>query len=959
MSKSIKYSNPNFNKKAPEKEVVAQKPITLSLVVSINQQKEQIPFFIESLKKIKPEFLSKLELILVNQQANETLMQSDVIVSYKEQNVLKTLNGSASKSKSTAMGIAEATKEFVLVLDIDPLSNIVNINEFFNEKRDLSNAVVAPVFMQKEKKKTNKANLSMVFGNKVLIGYLFNNILSCNEYQSALDYELKQLSVEVKPLSMTQSSPFSHPKSNPLYKCLSCLSTRVNWFFISPLKELTNRPNKELLPLKMKESSIYRLLFASVALFTFFLIPILSYQSGNSGDEDKFQYPQAEKIYKFYTTFGKDKSYQNKDNPDMEGMRDYGMSFDTFTSFVNHIFGIEDVMESRHAMNGLVGWLAMFFCALLAYRLANWRAALITFILMFFSPRFLGHSFNNPKDIPFAMAYIFTIYYMIRFFQNFPKPSIKDSFMVALGIGLAISVRIGGFLLVAYLGLFGAMWVYYTTKLNHLLSSEGISKIKKVLGYFFVISIIGYFIGVLFWPYALESPFSNPKKSLDVMSHFNTSLRQIYEGAMIWSDKVPWYYTIKYMMITIPLSVIIGALAYIILYKKRGLQNFWAFILLFSFAFPVFYIAYSHANVYGGWRHAIFAYPTLVVLAGLGFNKLIDVFKQKYLKLIAVAILAVFTIHPIMHTIKNHPYEYVYFNELAGGVKGAYGQYELDYYFHSLREASEWVKDNAKKDANTTGDKIVVGAWLTHPISYYMRKDTSKFQVAFVRYYERSTVDWDYAIFANTGVSPDQLKNKSWPPKNTVHTIDVDGVPICAILKRNSKDDLLASQLKAKSENPKDSMNVRMANIIEADRLFKKALADEPNNENILFSLTEMYMNRGSLDSANMFVDRLLKIYPTYENALNMKGWIGLQKFDKTKNATALEDSRLAFEKVTKINYKFVYGYYGLAMTYIRLNDLNKAIQALEEALKVNPGFQEAANLLNQLKNYSSQQGGM
>ncbi len=955
MSKSIKYSNPNFNKKTPEKEVVAQKPITLSLVVPINQQKEQIPFFIESLKKIKPEYLSKLELVLVNQQTNQTLLQSDIIASFKEQNILKTVNGSSAKSKSIALGIAEATKEFVLVLDIDHLSNILNINEFFNEKRDLSNAVVAPVFMQKEKKKTNKPNFSMVFGTKTLLEYLFKNIPSCNEYQSALDYELKQLSVEVKSLSMAQSTPFSPSKSSPL----SCLTNRINWFFIAPLKELTSRPNKELLPLKMKESSIYRLLFAAVAIVTFFLMPMLAYQTGNSGDEDKYQYPQAEKIYKFYTSFGKDKSYQNKDNPDMEGMKDYGMSFDTFTSFVNHMFGIDDVMESRHAMNSLVGWLAMFFCALLAYRLANWRAALITFILMFFSPRFLGHSFNNPKDIPFAMAYIFSIYYMVRFYQNFPKPTIKDTFMVAVGIALAISVRIGGFLLIAYLAVFGAMWVYYTTNFNKLLSSESFSKLKKLIGYSIVITIVGYLLGILLWPYALEGPISNPKKSLDVMSHFTVSLRQIYEGAMIWSDKVPWYYTIKYMMITIPLSVIIGALAYVILYKKRGLQNFWAFILLFAFAFPVFYIAYSHANVYGGWRHAMFAYPPLVVLAGLGFNKLIDVFKQKYLKLVAVAILAAFTFHPIMHTIKNHPYEYVYFNELAGGVKGAYGQYELDYYFHSLREATEWVKDNAKKDANTTGDKIVVGAWLTHPISYYMRKDTSKFQIAFVRYYERSTVDWDYAIFANTGVSPDQMRNKSWPPKNTVHTIDVDGVPICAILKRNSKDDLLASQLKAKSENPKDSMNVRMANIMEADRLFKKALADEPNNENILFSLTEMYMNRGSLDSANMFVDRLLKIYPTYENALNMKGWIGLQMFDKSKNAAALEESRLAFEKVTKINYKFVYGYYGLAMTYIRLNDINKAIQALEEALKVNPGFQEAANLLNQLKNMSAQQGGM
>jgi tetratricopeptide (TPR) repeat protein len=90
-----------------------------------------------------------------------------------------------------------------------------------------------------------------------------------------------------------------------------------------------------------------------------------------------------------------------------------------------------------------------------------------------------------------------------------------------------------------------------------------------------------------------------------------------------------------------------------------------------------------------------------------------------------------------------------------------------------------------------------------------------------------------------------------------------------------------------------------------------------------------------------------------------MKGWIGIQLFDKNKNAKALEESRVAFEKATKVNYKFVYGYYGLAMVYVRQNEINKAIKVLEEALKINPGFQQAAEMLNQLKNYSAQQGGM
>lgn len=963
MSKSFKNANSNTPKKVVEKEHVALKNNPLSIIVPLHNQVTHVQFLEESLKRIKPENLSKIELVLMNttvdQQVINAVAESATLSALKAQNILKYSADENGQSvvKAITSGIEKASNEFVFIFDMNHINAAFNLNDLFVGSKDLSKAVYMTNFHAKNKKSSDSPSLFL--GNKEVFGYIFANIVDSSNYKKEVVHQLKQMDVEIKKINVSQSNPFNPNKFNLANILLKPVLNKLNWFFVVPIKDFISKKQIPSISPKPKESSLFRLFFALVAVLSFIIMPMLAYHTGNSGDEDYWQYPQAEKIYKYYTTFGKDKSYLNEGNQELEGMKHYGMSFDTFTVFFNKIFNIEDVMESRHAMNALVGWLAMFFCALLAYRLANWRAALLTFILIFFSPRFLGHSFNNPKDIPFAMAYIFAIYYMVRFFQQFPKPTKKTMFLLALGIGLSVSVRVGGFILIAYLAVFGAMYMFYANKIKYLFSDDNVKRIKKLALYSIVISIVGYFIGVVLWPYAIDAPLSNPKKSLSEMTNFYVSLRQIYEGATIWSDKVPWYYTIKYMMITIPISVIVGALLFLGLYKKKGLDNFWAFVLLFAFGFPVFYIAFKHSNVYGGWRHAIFAYPTLVVVAGLGFDRLFHVLKKSYLKIIGVVILILFTAHPIMHVFKNHPYEYVYFNELAGGVKGAYGQYELDYYFHSLREASQWVKDDAKKDPNFVGKKVKVGAWLTSPINYYMRKDTANFQVVFVRYYERGNFDWDYAIFANTGVSPDQLKNKTWPPKNTVHTITVDGMPICAILKRTNKDDLLASQFKAKADNPSDSMNVRIDNMKQAEMLYKKVLNDDPNNENVLFSLTEMFMSRGSLDSANMYADLLLKVYPSYENGLNLKGWIGLQRFEVTKNAALLEDSRLAFEKIIKVNYKYVYGYYGLARTYILLNDVDRAIQALEEALKVNPGFQQAAELLNQLKNYSAQQGGM
>ena len=176
--------------------------------------------------------------------------------------------------------------------------------------------------------------------------------------------------------------------------------------------------------------------------------------------------------------------------------------------------------------------------------------------------------------------------------------------------------------------------------------------------------------------------------------------------------------------------------------------------------------------------------PPLVALAALGINELVDSFNNKYIKIVVISAFAILCINPIAHIFRNHPYEYVYFNSFTSGMNKAYGNYELDYYYHSLREASDWVKENAKKDELTQGDKIVVACWHMKPINYYFRKDTANFRTAFIRYNERGEVDWDYAIICNTGISPEQIQNGTFPPKNTVYEVKVDGKPICVVIKR-------------------------------------------------------------------------------------------------------------------------------------------------------------------------------
>ncbi|MCL2028753.1 MAG: glycosyltransferase family 39 protein, partial [Bacteroidales bacterium] len=429
---------------------------------------------------------------------------------------------------------------------------------------------------------------------------------------------------------------------------------------------------------EIKEQNWWKWVFVGLAAALFLVLPLLSLDAGNSGDEDTWQYPQSKHLYQYYVSFGKDTSYINE----ME-LEYSGYAFDAATMFVIKALNADDYMTVRHVMNALMGALLMLFVGLFARLIGGWRAGCIALLLIFFSPQILGHSFNNPKDIPYAAFLMGAIYYIAWFIKEFPNPSWKTVIKLGLMIGATIGIRPGGFLLVPYFGLFVMVYYMMVNKPKDYFSKTNQLVIKNILARAF--AALGIMLVVMFilWPYALKEPGSI-FASFQRASNFDSVLRQLFEGQMIWSDGLPWYYTLKLIVITSPIAVFVGAAIYLFTARKFEKGHYWLFVLTFCFVFPIFWVAYSGANVYGSWRHSLFVYPTLVIMAALGFNSLVLMFnKNKYIQIALTALPAIVLINPIVFSIKNHPYQYVYFNEWFGGMKKAYGNYELDYYYHS------------------------------------------------------------------------------------------------------------------------------------------------------------------------------------------------------------------------------------------------------------------------------------
>lgn len=689
---------------------------------------------------------------------------------------------------------------------------------------------------------------------------------------------------------------------------------------------------KELIKQWIQNKS--RLIYTIIVILGLVFMIWGSFDAGMSGDERTHEI-QAEHVYNYYSTWGADTTAVDLEN--QGGMPAYGQGGDNLAYAISRWFEVEDTMQIRHTLSVVISWLAMLFAGLLAFRLGNrkWLPAIITFVLFFFSPRFLGHSFNNLKDANLAALVLIGIYYIVVFLQEFPKVRKITLVMFALALGFALAVRIGALILIAYLGLFGLIYFIKKYSFKGVFGGKDSGLFWGQMVWKALLACVGgYIIGVILWPYALQAPIQHTVEAFSAMSHFVINIRQLFEGQLQWSNQLPWYYTPKFIAMTIPIAVMVGALIRLVTGWRKG-QGFWTFLLLFCFVFPVFWITYTKANVYGGWRHSMFAYPTLVVLAGLGFSSLVEAFTKPALRYACIALPFLLLWHPIKHYICNHPYEYVYFNELSGGVKKALGVYEMDYYYHSTREATEWVLKNADTSRLKPGEKIQIASWHIASVEYYARKDTAHFSPTFSRIYDMGNRDWDYAVFTVTGMNPDWLKNpKTFPPSNTVYTVKVDDVPICIVLKRTDKSDLYGHEA------------MQRGSLDTAVMFLRKALQTNPYNEQALENLSEVYAAKGNLDSAFVLASFWAEAVPSNTTALQQICNIYYQKRDFSSMVTVAS-------QIKKIAPTEMLGYWLSALAYIQMEgshqNLQFALNDLQKVIEYRPDFKQAYIILAQI----------
>jgi tetratricopeptide (TPR) repeat protein len=667
--------------------------------------------------------------------------------------------------------------------------------------------------------------------------------------------------------------------------------SRINWFLKSG-------------PALQKN---WRIAFFAITVIALFGLPLISQQYGMTWDERRHN-EYSKLSLNYFTTFGEDTTCLQANIPTQE-FRYYGEHFNVIAAFLYTYISPLGEFETRHLLNAIYAFFAMFFAAMIAKELGGWRAGAISWLMVLLSPVFLAHGMNNPTDMPFATGFAMAIYYLFKICKNLPAPKASHILMASVGIAVAVGSRVGGILLYAYAAMFmGIHWL-------QLIKTKGLpyasSLMFTYLKIFISLLVIGHLLSISLWPFAQQSILTGWyeafKKSTE--GAYFTYNHELFEGARIYMANVPWYYLPMFIIINTPLAVLVGiALAILMLpfATKNKLNTTLYLLLLFTVAFPIVYAEFKSLYYYNGWRHYLFIYPSIVAAAALGWES-ISRLTSKYVATLPIIMCSL----PLLWMVQNHPNETVYYNELSGGTKGAYGKYELDYYSNACRDAGEWIANQHPSDSLLVGINNE-----PYTASYYAHKINPALQFQWMREYEEQKPYWDYAILTTRTYSSNELLNGAFPPKGTVHVIEAGGAPICAIVKREN------------TFMPDGYEAIKRKSFDTAIYYFTQATKYSPMDEEAWRLLGFSYAGILSPDTAIAMYQKAIDIYPENYTAYSEMGMVYANGKKDLESAIKCFDKAIAY----KINYTDPYYY--AAGIYLNKGDFYAAIKYLEKGIK-------------------------
>jgi len=357
--------------------------------------------------------------------------------------------------------------------------------------------------------------------------------------------------------------------------------------------------------------------------------------------------------------------------------RDYGVVFELPAEILIRVFNVQgpNIYYVRHLLTFATFFLAtIYFYKTIQLRYKNSALSLLGTTILILSPRIFGDSFFNDKDLVFLSFFVIGTYTLT---QLILYPCIKNALYHALACALAIDCRLMGVVLPVFtVGVFALLFIFKEVQRLQVL------KIVATYSLALIILII------VFWPWLWANPLEHFITAFKKFAHFRTVPYLHFQGEVISAKNLPWYYIPVWVGITTPVAYLAYFLIGVIFIFQSAIKNQNLFknqyedlinLLYLGLTIgPVCMVIVLHSVLYNGWRHLYFIYPSFVLICVAGIYYLLRLMDGK---LVFKNIFRTFLICSLLHMgywmLTWHPYQYLYFNILAGNWAK---KYDVDYW---------------------------------------------------------------------------------------------------------------------------------------------------------------------------------------------------------------------------------------------------------------------------------------
>ena len=326
-----------------------------------------------------------------------------------------------------------------------------------------------------------------------------------------------------------------------------------------------------------------------------------------------------------------------------------------------------------------VEFLGLSFLVIAIARELGARFPWLAGCLALLTPSLLGHSFVNPKDIPFALFYTAYTFTLLKRYRSTDNRWFGSSLLAA---GLLVNQK---FVALAPVLLTELLLVWLQSPAKRSLRR---SAAVPSLGLLLALLLQPASWGLWPWVYLREA--------------FDTFARHEWGGCMWWGGSCvginqPGWLTLRYLWnwwsIKWPLLLVLLLLAQLVLFVVRLRRNprslHWRsawWLLLAQIALVPGMAAIRQSNVYDADRHTLFVYPALAVVAAFGFQQLWQWTGPLLMRRALLALTAVLALVLVLDDLALNPYQSAYINEW-GRLNHDHRTTALDYWAVSAKES--------------------------------------------------------------------------------------------------------------------------------------------------------------------------------------------------------------------------------------------------------------------------------